>query len=58
MQRKYSAFPRTSDKSAPKTANSLEKGRLRLLIIPYFLTSLLALAGVALVVASEMGAMQ
>jgi hypothetical protein len=37
-----------------KTANSQEKGRL--LIIPYFLTSLLALAGVALVVASEMGA--
>ena len=37
-----------------KSANSQEKGRL--LIIPYFLTALLALAGVALVVASEMGA--
>lgn len=37
-----------------KTANSQEKWRL--LVIPYFLTALLALAGVALVVASEMGA--
>ena len=54
MQRKYSAFPRTSDKSIPKTANSLEKWRL--LVAPYSLTALLALAGVALVVASEMGA--
>lgn len=39
-----------------KLANSQEKGQLRLLIIPYFLTALLALAGVLLVVASEMGA--
>jgi len=39
-----------------KSANNQEKWRL--LIIPYFLTALLALAGVALVVASEMGAMQ
>lgn len=39
-----------------KSANSQEKGQLRLLVIPYFLTALLALAGVALVVASEMGA--
>ena len=38
-----------------KSANTQEKGRLRLLIIPYFLTALLALAGVALVVASEKG---
>ena len=37
-----------------KSANNQEKGRV--LIIPYFLTALLALAGVALVVASEMGA--
>lgn len=37
-----------------KSANNQEKGRL--LIIPYFLTSLLALTGVLLVVASEMGA--
>jgi hypothetical protein len=37
-----------------KSANNQEKGRL--LVIPYFLTSLLALAGVLLVVASEMGA--
>lgn len=37
-----------------KSANNQEKRRL--LIIPYFLTALLALAGVALVVASEMGA--
>ncbi|MGL4186850.1 MAG: hypothetical protein ACRCR4_13810 [Thiotrichaceae bacterium] len=37
-----------------KSANSQEKGRL--LVVPYFLTALLALAGVALVVASEMGA--
>lgn len=37
-----------------KSANSQEKGRL--LVIPYFLTSLLAMAGVLLVVASEMGA--
>ena len=36
-----------------KSANSQEKGRL--LVVPYFLTGLLALAGVALVVASEMG---
>ena len=54
MQRKYSAFPRTSDKSVPKTANSLEKGRL--LVVPYSLTALLALVGAGLVVASEMGA--
>jgi hypothetical protein len=39
-----------------KSANNQEKGQLRLRIIPYFLTSLLALAGVLLVVASEMGA--
>jgi hypothetical protein len=37
-----------------KSANSQEKGRL--LVIPYFLTALLTPAGVALVVASEMGA--
>lgn len=37
-----------------KSANSQEKWRL--LVVPYFLTALLALAGVALVVASEMGA--
>ena len=37
-----------------KSANSQEKGRL--LVVPYFLTALLALVGVALVVASEMGA--
>ncbi len=37
-----------------KSANSQEKGRL--LVVPYFITALLALAGVALVVASEMGA--
>ena len=54
MQRKYSALPRTSNNSAPKAANSLEKGRL--LIIPYFITALLAFAGIALVIASEMGA--
>lgn len=39
-----------------KSANSQEKGRL--LVVPYFLTALLAMAGVALVVASEMGAQQ
>ena len=39
-----------------KSANSQEKGRLRLLIIPYFLTALLAFAGIALVIASKMGA--
>ena len=54
MQRKNSTSPRTSSKDAPKAANSLEKWRL--LVVPYFLTGLLALAGVALVVASEMGA--
>lgn len=39
-----------------KSANSQEKGRLRLLIIPYFITALLAFAGISLVIASEMGA--
>ena len=53
MQSKNSTSPRTSNKGAPKTANNQEKGRL--LAVPYFLTALLALAGVALVVASEMG---
>jgi hypothetical protein len=37
-----------------KSANN--QGKWRLLVIPYLITSLLALAGVLLVVASEMGA--
>lgn len=41
-----------------KLANNQEKGVLRYpeRVIPYFLTALLALAGVALVVSSIMGA--
>ena len=41
-----------------KSANNQEKGVLSYpeRVIPYFLTALLALASVALVVASEMGA--
>ncbi len=56
MQRKYRAFAPilTTRPYKMGKANSQEKGRL--LVIPYFLTSLLALAGVLLVVASEMGA--
>jgi len=59
MQRKYRAYAPTHTPrpyKMGKSANSQEKGRL--LIIPYFLTALLALAGVALVVSSEIGAMQ
>lgn len=57
MQRNYRQITPTHTTrpyKMSKSANSQEKGRL--LVIPYFLTSLLALAGVALVVASEMGA--
>jgi len=57
MQRKYRAYAPTLNTrpyKMGKSANSQEKGRL--LVIPYFLTALLIPAGVALVVASEMGA--
>lgn len=57
MQRNYRQITPTHTTRPYKmgeSANSQEKGRL--LVIPYLLTSLLALAGVLLVVASEMGA--
>lgn len=45
----------TRPRKMGNSANSQEKGQWRLLVIPYFLTALLALASVALVVSAEMG---